>query len=124
MRKSKRSIRRTILVELLRHLKSVYDFELTPDAVRELIYSNAGIDALLSFRSDSRLDDLQGALLRLESGTFGICIACKQSIEQTRMDDDVTRRVCPSCEANFNHRWVETDLRAFSLQKSSIPQPR
>jgi RNA polymerase-binding transcription factor DksA len=122
MRKSKRSIRRTILVELLRHLKSAYDFELTPDAVRELIYSNSGIDALLSFRSDSRLDDLQGALSRLESGKFGICIACKQSIAQTQMDDDVTTRVCPSCEAHFNHRWVETDLHALSLQKSSIPQ--
>jgi RNA polymerase-binding transcription factor DksA len=122
MRKSKRSIRRTILVELLRHLKSVYDFELTPDAVRELIYSNAGIDALLSFRSDSRLDDLQGALARLESGTFGVCLACKQSIAWRPMDDDVTRRVCPSCEAHFNHRWVETDVLAVSLRKNSVPQ--
>ncbi|HEX7572904.1 MAG TPA: hypothetical protein VF514_07405 [Bacteroidota bacterium] len=122
MRKSKRSIRRTILVALLRHLKSVYEFELTPDAVRELIYSNAGIDALLSFRSDSRLDDLQGALLRLESGTFGICINCKQSIARTQIDDDVTKRVCPSCEAHFNHRWKETDVLALSLQKSTVPQ--
>jgi RNA polymerase-binding transcription factor DksA len=122
MRKSKRSIRRSILVALLRHLESVYDFELAPDAVRELIYSNAGIDALLSFRSDSRLDGLQGALLRLESGTFGICIACKQSIAQTEIDDDVTKRVCPSCEAHFNHRWIETDVPALSLQKSTVTQ--
>ncbi len=117
MSKSKRSIRRTILVELLRHLKSQYDFELTADAVRELIYSNAGIDALLSFRSDSRLDDLRGALLRLESDTFGICIACKQSIARTHMDDDVTRRVCPSCESEFNHRRVETVVLASSSRE-------
>ena len=121
MRKSKRSIRRRILVELLRHLKSVYDFELAPGAVRELIYSNEGIDALLSFRSDSRLDDLQGALLRLDSGTFGVCIACKQSITQTHMDDDVTRRVCPSCEAQYNHRWEEEDTVVSSLQRISVP---
>lgn len=122
MRKSTRSIRRRILVELLRHLKSAYDFELTPEAARELIYSNAGIEALLSFRSDSRLDDLQGALLRLNSGTFGLCIACKQSITRTHMDDDVTRRVCPSCEAHFNHRWVEEDAMVSSLQRISVPQ--
>lgn len=125
MRKGKRSIRRTILVELLRHLKSEYDFELTPDAVRELLYANTGIDALLSFRSDSRLDDLHGALLRLHSGKFGICIACRQAIVWKLMKDDVTKRVCPSCEAHFNHRWVETDVRlALSVQKSSIPQER
>jgi RNA polymerase-binding transcription factor DksA len=125
MRKSKRSIRRTLLVELLRHLKSVYDFELTPDAERELLYSSTGIDALLSFRSDSRLDDLHGALLRLESGKFGICIACKQAIAGELMDLDLTKRVCPSCEAHFNHRWIETDAPlALALQKSSIPQHR
>lgn len=115
MRKSKRSVRHQILLELLKHLKSYYDFELTPDAVRELIYSNAGIDALLSFRSDSRLDDLQGALLRLDSGTFGICIACKQAIARAHLDNEVTRRVCPSCEFEFNHRRVEADVLAASL---------
>ena len=120
MHKSKRSIRRILLIELLRHLKSEYDLELAPGAVRELIYSNAGIDPLLSFRSDSRLDDLQAALLRLKSGTFGLCIGCKQSIAQTHLDDDVTRRVCPSCEANFNRRWIETDAPALSPQKNSV----
>jgi RNA polymerase-binding transcription factor DksA len=123
MRKSKRSIRRTIIIELLRHLKSEYDFELTPEAARELIYANAGIDSLLSFRSDSHLDELQGALLRLESGKFGICIACKQAIARTHMEEDVTRRICSSCEAHFNHRWVEADVLAPSLQESSVPHP-
>jgi len=112
MRKSKRSIRRRILVELLEHLRSDYDLELPPDAVRGLLYSNAGITALLSFRSDSRIDELHGTLLRLESGTFGICIACKQPIAQPDLDNNITRRVCPSCEAEFNHRRPEVDARA------------
>ena len=92
MQTSKRSIRRTILVELFKHLKSCYDLELTPNSVRSVLYSNAGIDALLSFRSDSHLDDLRGALLRLEAGTFGICIACKQSISQARLDSSIRWR--------------------------------
>lgn len=112
MAKSKRSIRRVIIFELLKHLKSDYDVELTPDVVRSLIYSRSGIEALLSFRSDSRLDDLQGALVRLESGLYGVCIACKQPIARAHLDSDVTRRVCPSCEAEFNHRAVMADAPA------------
>jgi RNA polymerase-binding transcription factor DksA len=116
MRKSKRSTRRTILIELLNHLKSQYDVKLTPDLIREVINSNAGVDALLSFRSDSRLDELRGALLRLESGTFGICIACREPIAQIQLDGDVTSRVCPSCESNFNHRRPEAKVAASSPQ--------
>jgi RNA polymerase-binding transcription factor DksA len=112
MRKSKRSIRRIILSEILKHLKSEYDFELTLDAARDLLYSNAGVEMVLSFRSDSCLDDLQAALARLESGTFGICIACKHPIARAHLDNDVTRRVCPSCEAEFNHRRPEAVVSA------------
>ena len=102
MQKVKCSTRRTILVEIFKHLKSCYKVELKPNSVRSVSYSNTGIDALLSFRSDSHLDELCGALLRLEAGTFGICIACKQSIIQARLDNDITMRICPSCEAGFN----------------------
>jgi hypothetical protein len=121
MRKSNSSIRRTILVELFQHLKSCYDFEVTPNSVRGVRYSYAGIDSLLAFKTDSRLDDLQGALLRLEAGTFGICIACKQSITRAHLDNDITMRVCPSCEAEFNHRWPEADVPAL-LPREVCPQ--
>jgi len=121
MQKSNCSIRRIILVELFKHLKSCYDFELTPNAVKDLLYSNAGIDALLSFRSDPHLDNLRSALLRLEAGTFGTCIACKQLITRSRLDNDITMRVCSRCEAKFNHSWTKADVPA-SLQREVYPQ--
>lgn len=121
MQRSKCSIRRIILVELFKHLKSSYDFELTPNSVRRVLHSNAGIDALLSFRSDSHLDDLQGALLRLEAGTFGLCIACKQPITQAIIDQDITTQICPPCEAKFNHRTLGADVLA-ALPQELCPQ--
>jgi hypothetical protein len=121
MDKGKCSIRRLILIELFKHLKSCYDFEVTPNSVRGVLYSNAGIDALLSFRSDPHLDDLRSALLRLEAGTFGTCIACKQLITRSRLDNDITMRVCSSCEAKFNYRWPEADVPA-SLPREVCPQ--
>ena len=97
MRRSKRAVRRQILVELLNHLKTEYDFELSQEAVRGILDSTSGIDALVSFRSDPHLSELQGALARLDSGTFGTCLACKGRIPTVHLDNDVTRRVCPSC---------------------------
>jgi len=101
---SKRSIRRVIVLELLNHVKSAYDYELPEEDVRTMMYSDAGIEALLSFRSDSRLDDLRGALQRLEAGTFGLCIACKTPIARIHLEGNITRRICPSCEAGLSHR--------------------
>lgn len=101
---SKRSIRRIIVLELLDQVKSAYYYELPEEDVKTMMYSDAGIEALLSFRSDSRLDDLRGALQRLESGTFGLCIACKTPIARIHLEGNITRRICPSCEAGLSHR--------------------
>lgn len=121
MHKSKRSVRRQILLELLKHLKSNYDFELPPEGVRGLMNSNAGIDALFSFRSDAHLNALRSALTRLDAGTFGICIACKQSIALTSLENDITRRVCPSCEAEINRQGQEASVPALSPRELQRP---
>ena len=107
MRKIKRSFRRMILVELLTHLKSHYDFELRPDAIRRLLHSNVGMEALFSFRSDARLNDLKRALTQLEEGRFGICIACKNSMSEEELQQDITRRLCSACESGFNHHLID-----------------
>lgn len=66
------------------------------------------IDGILAFKSDSRLDELRGALERLENGTYGTCIGCKRQIRQADLDKDLTRRVCDRCEREFINRLVET----------------
>ncbi len=99
--------RRQIILEVVKHLDSVYGIEFSSDPLRDLVSSHAGIDALFSFRSDLRLNDLRAALTRLESGTFGVCIACKQQIEPRLLANDMTIRVCPSCEAGFHHHGSE-----------------
>ncbi len=104
MFKNKRATRRMILVELLEHLKTSYHLELTPDTARAILKSRQSIEALVSFRSDMRIEDLQSALARLDSGSFGVCISCKQRMAQAHLDRDVTRRVCPSCETELNRR--------------------
>ncbi|HTY02013.1 MAG TPA: hypothetical protein VMG09_18455 [Bacteroidota bacterium] len=108
MQTNKRSFRRMILTEILNHLKTRYNLEVSPDAVKRLLHSNAGMDALFSFRSDTRLDDFRRALTQLDDGRYGICIACKEPIRQEDLAQDLTRRLCASCESGFNHRLRES----------------
>lgn len=68
------------------------------------------IDGILSFKFDQHLDDLRGALDRIEDGTFGFCLGCKREIGQETLDGDPARRMCTFCEEEFNRPVLHTDL--------------
>ncbi len=103
MKKSKRIMRRSILSCLYSHLADAYGLELSEDLFVQGKTSIRDIDALLAFKSDPRLDELRGALDRLECGTFGQCLACKEPIDQDLLDADPTHRFCSRCERLYSH---------------------
>jgi RNA polymerase-binding transcription factor DksA len=91
-------MRRSILALLIDRLKASHDLEF-PDGGNAIDgISNYEIEALLSLRSDPRLDELRGALTRLENRTFGMCIGCRTRIDWQLLLRDPCRRVCPDCE--------------------------
>ena len=106
MSRSKRVMRRRILQSLFDHLELNYGLEHIRESLINGQFTDREIDAVLAFKSDSRLDELRGALARLENGTYGICIGCKKMITQQSLDIDLTRRLCSDCERQFSHRLV------------------
>jgi len=102
MKKSKRYMRRAILTALYAHLQDAYGLEITEESFVQGQMSLQDIDALLAFKSDPRIDDLRGALERLERGTFGQCLACKGHIDQELLDTDPTQRLCSACERLYS----------------------
>ncbi len=101
--KSKRVLRRAILVRLYDHLQDAYGL----DCPRESFVSGQltlhEIDPLLAFKSDPRIDELRSALERLEQGSFGSCIACKEEIGQDLLEVDPAVRLCERCEQLYSH---------------------
>ena len=97
------ALRRLIISEVVKHLVSEYHVDPSQVAAADPVSSPVGIDALFSFRTDLRLDNLRGALARLEAGTFGYCIGCKEVIDWDVLHNDITARICPGCEDEFNH---------------------
>lgn len=60
------------------------------------------IDAVLAFKSDPHLDELRGALERIDDGSYGACIGCKTEIDQRLLDEEPARRICAKCETEYN----------------------
>jgi len=106
MKKDKRAMRRVILSSLYDQLKTQYTIEWSRESFVGGHLSLPQIDAVLAFKSDPRLEELRGALSRLESGTFGVCCCCKSAINERLLESDPARRFCPLCESRFSHRLV------------------
>ena len=96
------AMRRSILFLLLDRLRRAYELELHDLAQGIDDLSMYELNALLSFRSDPKLEELRGALTRLDNGEFGICIRCKNRIDLSVLLSDPGRRVCPGCEGELS----------------------
>jgi hypothetical protein len=103
MKKSKRAMRRAVLCKLFEHLEKYYGFEWSRETFVDGQLSLPQIDAILAFKSDPQLDEFRGALVRLENGTFGLCISCRGSISQDVLEVDPVRRFCQDCEKDLGH---------------------
>ncbi|HTR99360.1 MAG TPA: hypothetical protein VML00_06380 [Bacteroidota bacterium] len=103
MRKSARAMRRVVLRQLFDLLEERYGIELDRAAFETDSVSLHEIDAALSFKSDPGLEELRGALDRIDDGTYGICIGCKSPIDWRLLVEEPARRMCEKCEVEYNH---------------------
>ena len=113
MTKSKRAVKREILYKLYEHLQETYGIEWTSEIFINSQLSLHQIDALLAFKHDAMIDELLGALERLDAGVFGICIRCKKEVSEDLLEKDPTRRICATCEGEFSH--VDHPSQAASM---------
>ena len=95
-------MRRAVLSRMYDLLEQSYVIDRSREEFVRDVLSLHEIDAILSFKSDPHLDELRGALDRIEDDTFGICIGCKADIGQEQLVDDPARRMCSVCEHEFN----------------------
>ena len=58
----------------------------------------------LNRRRDIRLERIKGALLRLEKGTYGLCVTCGIDIPEERMEFDPTAFFCQECAARAERK--------------------
>jgi len=95
-------MRRVVLRRMFDLLEQTYGIDLDREDFVGERTSLHEIDAVLAFKSDPRLEELRGALERIDEGSFGVCIGCKSDIDQQLLDEDPGRRMCEKCEKEYN----------------------
>jgi RNA polymerase-binding transcription factor DksA len=113
-------IRRSIIALLVDRLKASHDLEFPSGAHALDGISNYEIETLLSVRSDPQIDELRGALDRLDNRTFGICIGCKSRMDWSLLLRDPCRRVCRDCEDEIKNPTPDTSVSEYPNQERTL----
>jgi sigma-B regulation protein RsbU (phosphoserine phosphatase) len=75
-------------------------------------------------RLSQLLHEVDSALARVESGHFGVCETCHESIERERLAADPLVRVCLGCLTPEQQQALEHDLElASAIQHKLLPEP-
>lgn len=61
-----------------------------------IAYERSQVDALIH-QARTQLAEIEAALARLTSGTYGVCEKCGQAIAEARLHARPTARTCVSC---------------------------
>ena len=70
------------------------------------------------------LDEVDQALARLDTGTFGACEVCHEAVEPERLASDPLVRTCLGCLSEAQQRALERDLDlAGRVQRLLLPPP-
>jgi sigma-B regulation protein RsbU (phosphoserine phosphatase) len=68
------------------------------------------------------LAEVDGALQRIDHGTFGVCEICHGTVEEERLRENPLARVCLDCLTPKQQRALEYDLElAAQIQKGLLP---
>jgi len=71
---------------------------------------NKEIALRLGERSSKVVADIDQALLRIEEGTYGICVRCSQPIDERRLEAIPTARYDATCQAAIESANGDEDL--------------
>lgn len=82
--------------------KSMRSTEVLDDAITEIEEH----DRLLATSEELQKDlkDVETALVRIELGTYGICVSCGERIEEERLEAIPTATLCLSCQKKLKRR--------------------
>jgi DnaK suppressor protein len=68
-------------------------------------------------RDCSLLEEITKALVRIERGTYGICLSCEDEIGIKRLKASPVTRLCIACQR-------KTEARSKSRLRTQMRQPR
>jgi DnaK suppressor protein len=76
----------------------------------------AGLDD----RARRQVEEIEAALERIESGSFGRCEECGEALQAERLDTMLTARRCLHCQEAFESSTEEEPVKGSGLELSGL----
>lgn len=110
------ALRADIMRELQKYDEDRYN--LLADRVADLgeqslIHLLSDIDLAEVTRDVDEYREIEAALLRLSSGSYGICIDCEEEIQRERLNANPSAARCIGCQSVYEQRDRETRSRTL-----------
>jgi RNA polymerase-binding transcription factor DksA len=70
---------------------------LAADSPEDMTSLGRAMDALHMYRARKQIEEIEGALARMEDGGYGICLACVQPIPFEQLQEIPQARFCAAC---------------------------
>ncbi|MBM3784500.1 MAG: TraR/DksA family transcriptional regulator [Acidobacteria bacterium] len=97
------------LVGALRNREGI-EIEKSPDALDEVQRAAERELAIRTLdRESSHLRSVRAALLRIEDGSFGVCLHCEEDISPKRLNAVPWAPFCISCQEQYDAHKIEGD---------------
>ena len=93
--------------------------ERTPDSMDELVLANErDLTVERLNRETFLLRQVAGALDRITTGDYGICLECEEPISQKRLDAVPWAKYCVTCQESIAARIASGDLIEAELEEA------
>ena len=106
--KKRQHFKKLLLVELRRHAAHINEeqasaLEITNDDVKDSDHALhdviQGLALKLSDNESKMVADIDQALMRMEEGSYGMCVRCGREIDERRLEAVPTARYDAACQA-------------------------
>jgi len=106
--KKRQHFKKLLLVELRRHVQHIDDeqaraLDITNDDVKDSDHALhdviQGLALKLSDNESKMVADIDQALMRMEEGSYGMCVRCGREIDERRLEAVPTARFDAACQA-------------------------
>jgi len=65
--------------------------------------AQAGVDEAQAAHAAVELEEIRAALLRIEAGSYGLCVDCGDAIDLRRLEALPAAACCASCQGTHEH---------------------
>lgn len=96
--------------------RQILSVQLQNARTQEMSGTANAVEIQIHGRLQVRLDSIERAISRLDTGTFGVCQSCGEDIDADRLAALPSAEQCIDCQRNLERRIIHRHAYAYPVQ--------